>query len=1135
MKTTHSSGSKIFKILSVLLVLTITLITIPVNNIALAVTIPDFTTYTFKFEGDDQYNFYDKTDTQTGFEPTITNNYSAGVVSPSKSTFSTVINPMQNKPSAEPILGEELNTNVGSITAVTQNSESALTNGDLGNFVSPDSRIFNNENYLASGSFDLCLGRAARYTPVLIFGQDNTHNYLFRIGVRANDKVYHKEDALTFDKYNMPWGKENGVFAGNSAVLTDEVWLHYEFWFKKNGSLIIAVTNANGDTEYFNSSNAIPKENRVFALTTAYYGSGDRSIYFDNVVLNFSEDGKSGVKEERSGLTFKENERYNINTKLTETPKTFEAWLKTNTYPSYYSSIFDNSSTNTKSPIDTASKSDLIVFATVNSNNNSTTENNPTVYYYDTNTASKYMLCFDEINVYGNNWQHIAITVDESSAICYVNGEIAQTLTETTSDSTGTYSEMYTQLTNGDFADNITAKHILGHNNSGYRTRYFWRGEISALTLYSDVCTADEIKKDMSEIHLDNGILSYNLDGCLKKSLDIISNLFGEDKYDISSVWEFNVGNTLLIDSNSKLNGASFEQFDNTTSPNPPNSVPRTFEAWIRTLDANGAILSNKFRADCISLELKNYYPTLTLIDSGNKNVNTLEFDKAVINSAGRWTHIAITIDDITQTASCYINGELIQQLENNATVEKINNAIAENKYNFRESLVVGGDSSEENYNYFTGEISSISLYNDVRNADEIKADINITIESIDKNDLLLSYDFSKWTRYESLSDNVTGKYDIEKTWYSAEAVAEERGYYDFSIAVIPDPQYITQYDSGNKTTILNNMYNWIINNRETNKTELVVGVGDIVNGGNHTGQWSVAEAGFKLMDDAGMPYTVVPGNHDTEKHYNKTNTVENSFNKYITPEKYGHCADGLYDVNNMRNNYKYLTVGEYNYLILNIDFEPEDEVLDWANNIIKNHPYHTVIIATHSYVDGYGDLHSKKTNGNSGADIWEKLVRKHKNISFVISGHIHSHDIIVREDIGDCGNKITSMLIDYQFADSASFSTFPRGRAMVAMLYFSNKDKSVRVEWVSTVMSDNGNDPYYKAKNQFTLNNLKLINALDVNLDNTVNLNDTLLTRKLLLNLESVYNYPSADPNQDGKFNIADLLRIKKKLAGAI
>ena len=74
-------------------------------------------------------------------------------------------------------------------------------------------------------------------------------------------------------------------------------------------------------------------------------------------------------------------------------------------------------------------------------------------------------------------------------------------------------------------------------------------------------------------------------------------------------------------------------------------------------------------------------------------------------------------------------------------------------------------------------------------------------------------------------------------------------------------------------------------------------------------------------------------------------------------------------------------------------------------------------MIATHCYMRPKGRdtgcATSYKVDGNSGEDIWQKLVRKQANIFFVISGHVLG--VGLQTSRNDAGGNVADMLTDYQ------------------------------------------------------------------------------------------------------------------------
>ncbi|MDE2658415.1 MAG: metallophosphoesterase, partial [Verrucomicrobiota bacterium] len=102
-------------------------------------------------------------------------------------------------------------------------------------------------------------------------------------------------------------------------------------------------------------------------------------------------------------------------------------------------------------------------------------------------------------------------------------------------------------------------------------------------------------------------------------------------------------------------------------------------------------------------------------------------------------------------------------------------------------------------------------------------------------------------------------------------------------------------------------------------------------------------------------------------------------------------------------------------FLIVALEYHPRDEVLDWANRIVAEHPDHRAIVLTHSYLRGNKTRTTNrlKLKGNNGEQMWQKFVRKHKNMFMVLCGHFSGEAVLT--SAGDHGNQVHQILSDYQ------------------------------------------------------------------------------------------------------------------------
>lgn len=226
---------------------------------------------------------------------------------------------------------------------------------------------------------------------------------------------------------------------------------------------------------------------------------------------------------------------------------------------------------------------------------------------------------------------------------------------------------------------------------------------------------------------------------------------------------------------------------------------------------------------------------------------------------------------------------------------------------------------------------------------------------------------------------------------------------------------------------ILNSQTQWITDNADS--IDFVLQQGDMTDH-NIDKEWEVAASGLTMMDNK-VPYAFVMGNHDLGKNSNKRDSE--LFNKYFPYNKYCKAKHfgGAFEEGKMDNVWYTFKAGGVKWLILCLEFGPRNCVLNWAEDVVKQHPRHKVIINTHAYMysddtrmgDGDRWLPQKYGLGkdigvnavNNGEQMWDKLVSKYPNILFVFSGHVLNDGVGTLVSTGVHGNKVYQMLANFQ------------------------------------------------------------------------------------------------------------------------
>lgn len=450
---------------------------------------------------------------------------------------------------------------------------------------------------------------------------------------------------------------------------------------------------------------------------------------------------------------------------------------------------------------------------------------------------------------------------------------------------------------------------------------------------------------------------------------------------------------------------------------------------------ALGGIVTNKLRA------FKEYKYTF-------KNVNVCTGDRL---------HLSIVCDKQNAKLHCYVDGVLKETLSG---VEHLNeNYVSERKY------VVGGDWLGGNAAYFKGTIYSVSAYSDIRLDAEVLADKT----SVDYTDsaLMLSYDFTRtYNCYGGDKSPKCNNLQSERLWL-AESAVEPVSDDEYCFAVVGDTQCLSWYHPDKMASI----YDWILDNQESKNIQYVIGLGDMTEECLDT-EWDNVTCEISKLNDK-IPYSVIMGNHDK---YDKKNTDFDTidrttfkFNQYFYNEQYLSQLDGWYGEGDVSCSYNAFEIGETKWLLLNLDFGPTAEMLDWACDVIESHPEHKVVIATHAYLYRDGSTlddtecyPSSEHNSTfkDGDDIWNDLASKYENVVLVLSGHDPWDHIVCSQSTGDSGNVVTQLLINPQYMDKYYDAT-----GMVALLYFSPDGNTMTVRYYSTTQ-----ECYGSASSQFTV-----------------------------------------------------------------
>lgn len=269
------------------------------------------------------------------------------------------------------------------------------------------------------------------------------------------------------------------------------------------------------------------------------------------------------------------------------------------------------------------------------------------------------------------------------------------------------------------------------------------------------------------------------------------------------------------------------------------------------------------------------------------------------------------------------------------------------------------------------------------------------------------------------------------------------------TVVVLPD----TEVYASRKPGTFRAQLQWIRDRLAARRIVAVLHVGDITNR-NTDPEWQVARSSFDLIEGK-IPYVLAFGNHDFDGQSGRT-SLGNKYFKVSELSKWPGFGE-VFEPNKLDNHYQWITIQGRKWLALSLEMGPRNAVIDWANAVLTRYADSPVIVVTHAYLfrnnerydyrRGYerASPHGAYGEGADGEELWNRLIRKHRNVMIVTCGHVASGYAGYRRDEGDYGNTVHQMLCDYESLKGG-------GQGFLRLLEFLPDGKTVQVRTYSPV-----------------------------------------------------------------------------------
>lgn len=241
-------------------------------------------------------------------------------------------------------------------------------------------------------------------------------------------------------------------------------------------------------------------------------------------------------------------------------------------------------------------------------------------------------------------------------------------------------------------------------------------------------------------------------------------------------------------------------------------------------------------------------------------------------------------------------------------------------------------------------------------------------------------------------------------------------------VIVVPDIQYYTNDEARYK--YLDAIVNYCTETKE--EISFLLQTGDVTNN-NATEQWNNGYNLFFSRLPKSYPVVFCLGNHDYGENGGSAKR-ESGFPLELTPVRDIVMPDSKWD-----NYMRYVTLGDDQWAVLSLEFAPRNEVLEWADELIKANADIPFIILTHAFLNNSGQMFDALDPScdntwtqkqyrmgndylNDSKEIFDKIIYNNPNVKMVVCGHCVSKKYIECLEKKNAQNEnVYCIMVNYQ------------------------------------------------------------------------------------------------------------------------
>jgi hypothetical protein len=256
-----------------------------------------------------------------------------------------------------------------------------------------------------------------------------------------------------------------------------------------------------------------------------------------------------------------------------------------------------------------------------------------------------------------------------------------------------------------------------------------------------------------------------------------------------------------------------------------------------------------------------------------------------------------------------------------------------------------------------------------------------------------------------------------------------------FTVVVMPDTQYLFDADRIDAAP-LDASLRWVLDHAERENIVFLSHLGDLTQSGG-AGEMAAIGASFEALDRAGIPYSVLAGNHDVDP---KTDDQrgDTPYLRTFGPQRFpraGASPDGY-------NTFQVFAAGGREWLVLALDWRPSAGGIAWAQTVLDQHPHLPCILTTHEFVtaEAAADTGAAELS-EFGRQLWDGLVARNDQIFLTLNGHFWPPGRATLTN--DAGHDVHVHITNYQ-------DRYFGGSAMIRLYRFDLARDTIDVSTIS-------------------------------------------------------------------------------------